>query len=192
MQIKNDEPISVIYFSFFIVKTVIIITVDAYWKYKFRNVTIPVGEETEMTDLQKQWASNLSIASMVPNVTFLLLNAAVGHKFRAFPRLLAALVVIIVLFIFSDVMTKISTDDWQNEFLGVTLFTVALINIMVAIFQVSKKFQILSLDEFYQIEIMSIHCFMSARFSRANLKKRKFPLAIFVLERALTIVFILH
>ena len=81
-----------------------------------------------MTDLQKQWASNLSIASMVPNVTFLLLNAAVGHKFRAFPRLLAALVVIIILFIFSDVMTKISTDDWQNEFLGVTLFTVALIH----------------------------------------------------------------
>ena len=110
--------------------------VDAYWKYKFRNVTIPDGEQTELTDLQKQWASNLSIASMIPNVTFLLLNAVLGHKFRAFPRLLAALVVVLVVLIFTDVMTKVSTDDWQYPFLGVTLFTVVIINIMVAIFQV--------------------------------------------------------
>merc|ERR1712209_92288 len=40
------------------------ITVDKYWKYKFRNVTIPEDVKTDtMTDLQVQWASNLSIAS---------------------------------------------------------------------------------------------------------------------------------
>ena len=41
------------------------------------------------------------------------------------------------LFVFSDVMTKIDTDAWQYAFLGVTLFTVVIINIMVAIFQVN-------------------------------------------------------
>merc|ERR1712223_1229397 len=51
------------------------------------------------------------------------------------PRLLAALVIIIVLFIFSDVMTKVDTDEWQYQFLGVTLFTVVLINVFVAILQ---------------------------------------------------------
>ena len=90
-----------------------------------------------MTDLQVQWASNLSIASMIPNVTFLLLNAFIGHKIRAFPRLMTALVIIILTFIFSTVMTKVDTDGWQYTFLGVTLASVVVINIMVAIFQVN-------------------------------------------------------
>ena len=74
---------------------------------------------------------------MIPNVLFLFINAFLGHKFRSQPRLLAALILIIVLFIFSDVMTKVDTDTWQIGFMGVTLFTVVIINIAVAIFQVS-------------------------------------------------------
>ena len=35
----------------------------------------------------------LSIASMIPNVTFLLLNAAFGHKFKTQPRLIVAMVI---------------------------------------------------------------------------------------------------
>ena len=128
------------------------IAVNKYWMYKFRNTsidlnaTISVNEESqngteanagpELTDLQIQWASYLSIASMIPNVLFLLLNAIIGHKFRAQPRLLTAMIVIIALFIFSDVMTKVNTDNWQYEFLGLTLFTVFIINVMVAILQV--------------------------------------------------------
>ncbi len=33
----------------------------------------------KMSQLQLEWGSYLSIASMIPNVTFLLLNAAFGH-----------------------------------------------------------------------------------------------------------------
>ena len=47
---------------------------------------------------------------------------------------------VIVLFIFSDVMTKLNTDEWQYQFLGVTLFTVVLNGTMTAIFQVSCIF----------------------------------------------------
>merc|ERR1711878_75209 len=105
--------------------------------HKFRNTTeIPVPENNTtngttdgaaLTPLQLQWNSYLSISSMIPNVLFLFINAFLGHKFRSQPRLLAALVIIIVLFIFSDVMTKVDTDEWQYQFLGVTLFTVVLI-----------------------------------------------------------------
>ena len=47
---------------------------------------------------------------------------------------------VIVLFIFSDVMTKFNTDEWQYQFLGITLFTVVLNGTMTAIFQVSCIF----------------------------------------------------
>ena len=47
---------------------------------------------------------------------------------------------VILLFIFSDVMTKLNTDEWQYQFLGITLFTVVLNGTMTAIFQVSCIF----------------------------------------------------
>ena len=52
--------------------------VDGYWKYKFRNI----ANDTITSDKQKFWASDLSIVSMAPNFTFLLLNALIGHKLR--------------------------------------------------------------------------------------------------------------
>ena len=99
---------------------------------------------------------------MIPNVLFLQLNAIFGHRFRSQPRLLTAMILIIGefeilmliviyvckinkyyyffhfegLFIFSDTMAKVNTDAWQKQFMSLTLFTVVIINIMVAIFQV--------------------------------------------------------
>ena len=112
--------------------------------YKYRNTTVYPEESanyySDLSPLQLGWNSYLSISSMIPNVIFLFLNAFLGHKFRSQPRLLAALILIIVLFIFSDIMTKVNTDNWQYQFMGLTLFTVVLINIMVAIFQVSCIF----------------------------------------------------
>lgn len=107
--------------------------------HKFRNTSndTSAAPNEDLSSLQVQWGSYLSIASMIPNVTFLLLNAIIGHRYRSQPRLLAALIVVILLFIFSDVMTKVDTDSWQYEFLGVTLFSVVIINVMVAIFQVN-------------------------------------------------------
>ena len=77
------------------------ISVADYWMYKFRNVddlisggnltvvaTLSTGnaknetEDEPLSELQMQWNSYLSIASMIPNVTFLLLNAAVGPHFK--------------------------------------------------------------------------------------------------------------
>ena len=106
--------------------------------HKYRNTTVPENSNsTGYTTLQLQWNSYLSICAMLPNVLFLFINAFLGHKFRAQPRLLTAIISMIVIFIFSDVMTKVNTDEWQYPFLGVTLFTVIVNAILVAILQVS-------------------------------------------------------
>jgi hypothetical protein len=48
---------------------------------------------------------------------------------------LVSLVLIIVLFGFTSALALINTDDWQFEFLVITLISVVLININGAIFQ---------------------------------------------------------
>ena len=127
--------------------------VNGYWMYKYRNVSDPSNydpdvpsahnhthdDHPEMSPLQIQWSSYLSIASMIPNVTFLLLNAVFGHRFPTQPRLVVAILVIIVVFVFTDVMAVTDTDAWQGSFLAVTLASVVVVNVMVAIFQVGKQ-----------------------------------------------------
>lgn len=135
--------------------------VNQYWQYKFRNVTAdtPIqpappphltysysssshvdsdDDDTPLSPLQLKWSSYLSIASMVPNVTFLLLNAAVGHKFPIQPRLIASMAVLVAVLIFSDVMAALDTDAFQTAFLVSTLASVVVINIAVAILQGGK------------------------------------------------------
>ena len=85
--------------------------------------------------VQKDWGPNMSMASMIPNVTFLLLNAVFGHRFKTTPRLLISLIFVIVLFAFTCAMAKINTDEWQNAFWSVTIASIVLININAAIFQ---------------------------------------------------------
>ena len=108
-------------------------TVDAYWKYKFRNTTS--DDDTELTTLQLEWASKLSMASMAPKLIFIFLNAFFGHKISHKPMLITSMVIAILLFVFSDIMTQVSTDEWQVEFLSITLCSVFIINAMVAINQ---------------------------------------------------------
>jgi equilibrative nucleoside transporter 1/2/3 len=55
--------------------------------------------------------------------------------FRTQPRLLVSLVFVILLFIFTDIMTKVDTDSWQDAFYILTLVSVVAINITGAIFQ---------------------------------------------------------
>lgn len=135
------------------------ITVVAYWNYKFRTVDVVdsgmddegsgmgglmveedfsvLGNVTDSgpNDLQKAWGGYLAVASMVPNVTFLILNGVVGHKFRTQPRLLVSLIFVILSFVFTSAMVVVDTDEWQFTFLCITLASVVFININAAIFQ---------------------------------------------------------
>ena len=134
--------------------------VTKYWMDKFHNVTdIPVIPTTTMppytdlanvtlidsfeslhegeklTNMQMTWNSYLAVASMIPNVLFLKLNAIFGHKFPMQPRLIVAIISVIVIFCFTAAMTQVNTDPWQSAFLIGTLCSVVVINVMVAIFQ---------------------------------------------------------
>ena len=70
------------------------INVNGYWMYKFRTVSNQTEEEdvsmsmpgTEKNALQIEFTSDLAIAAMIPNVTFLVLNGIIGHRFKMAPR----------------------------------------------------------------------------------------------------------
>ena len=120
------------------------ITVNAYWDKKWSNVDQSGGAVFNATqesyDLKSNWGSNMAMASMIPNVTFLLLNAVFGHHFKTTPRLLVSLILVILLFGATCAMTKIDTNDFQNEFYIGTLVSIVLININSAIFQGNTKY----------------------------------------------------
>ena len=125
------------------------ITVNAYWNYKLRSVNETYDEAVEaakaladnvtyngkLSEMQEEWGPQVTVASMVPNVTILILNAVFGHRFKTQPRLLVSLILVIVLFGFTSAMTMIPSDTWQRTFLYVTLVSVVFINISAATFQ---------------------------------------------------------
>ena len=113
------------------------ITVNAYWEDKWKTVVEEGQEltETGLNEMQLSWPSNMAMASMIPNVTFLLLNASFGHHFKTTPRLLVSLIFVIVLFGATCAMTKVDTDQFRNEFWIGTIASIVLININSAIFQ---------------------------------------------------------
>jgi len=117
------------------------ITVNAYWAHKYspKNISVlwengtSIDQQTE--DLSAIWTGYLAVASMVPNVIFLILNGVFGHRFKTQPRMLVSLVFVILLFVFTSVMVQVDTDLWQSTFMYVTLASVVVININAAIFQ---------------------------------------------------------
>ena len=92
----------------------------------------------KLTPLQLKWNSYLSISNMIPNVCMVMLNASFGHKFPMRSRILGSLTGIALLFIFTDVMTKVNTDNFQYGFLSLTLTTVVLITSCVGLLQVNR------------------------------------------------------
>ena len=149
----------------------------AYWDYKFRtieseDIEIVTNNGTETgaakgpNDLQKAFGGYLAVASMVPNVTFLILNAFFGHRFKTQPRLIVSLIFVIIVFTFTSVMVMVDTDTWQSEFLTLTLVSVVFININTAIFQVC------CLNDYFQfdniIQFQSFLLVSKSRFLPAN------------------------
>ena len=77
----------------------ILITVNGYWDYKFRNVSLDCSNvnpncdqnsTAPMTNLQKEFTSYLAIAANVPNATFVILHALFGHKISMRLRILGS------------------------------------------------------------------------------------------------------
>ena len=106
-KIPKDKYNLVFWISFLIGFTIllpwnILITVTGFWDYKFRNVSSDTRNETledeAKTDLQKLFASYVAIASNVPNATFIILHAIIGHRFSMKLRLYGTQVTVNVQF----------------------------------------------------------------------------------------------
>ena len=108
--------------------------VNGYWIYKFRN---PDEEETVnlKSNLQLNWQSYLSIALCTNTVIFQQLNTLIGHKLKSQPRILSVLVIDVILYSTLMVFTQIDTDQWQFEFMIVSLFIACWIGANEAILQ---------------------------------------------------------
>ena len=59
-------------------------------------------------ELQLKWGGYLAVASMFPCVPFLILNSLFGHKFPSRPRIILSLVLLIISFIFTSILVKVS------------------------------------------------------------------------------------
>ena len=113
------------------------ISLTSFWDYKFRNVSdsLQTNNSTAKTDLQKEFTSYLSIASTVPNATFVIINAIFGQRFSLMKRLTFSLSIMIGMFAVITVLAFINTDSWQRPFLIIILCLVVIVNINSAIFQ---------------------------------------------------------
>ena len=96
-------------------------------------------QQNGLTPLQIQWNSHLSIASTVPQIIVLLINASYGHKVNMQMKLFTSLIGITVLFMFTAIMTQINTDHFQHGFLVLTLATATFISCCIALLQVIHK-----------------------------------------------------
>ena len=136
----------------------LLMTVQDYWDYKFRGVhdlghstlnltrcdshlvnyevTTECIEQKVLTPLQIQWNSYLSIASTIPQVMVLLVNAVWGHRLSTRFKILSSLGGIIILFTLTDILTQVNTDNFQKGFLILTLTTAVLISCFIALLQV--------------------------------------------------------
>ena len=113
------------------------ISLTNFWDYKFRdmNETFISSKNGSKTELQKEFTSYLSIASTVPNATFVIINAMVGQRFSLMKRLTYSLSTMIVMFAVITILAFVNTDSWQRPFLIIILCLVVIVNINSAIFQ---------------------------------------------------------
>jgi len=115
----------------------VFITAESYWQYKFRNTTVPDNFTGPVppTDLQSLYTPLQMVLSQLPNFSFLLLNAVMGHKFCMTKRLLTTLLFMVALFTLTTAFVLVDTDHWQTGFFALTMATIVLINSCGAIFQ---------------------------------------------------------
>ena len=78
------------------------ISLNNFWDYKFRDINNTKVENntasSDETELQKIFTSYLSIASTIPNATFVILNAWLGQRFNNEKRITVSLTLVILLF----------------------------------------------------------------------------------------------
>ncbi|KAF5287218.1 hypothetical protein FQA39_LY15995 [Lamprigera yunnana] len=149
---KDDEPLfelkephdkyNVVFFIFyFLGMTTLLpwnffITADDYWMYKFRDPNNELNfyaPPLKRTILQASFTSYVCIASNIPCLMFLIINAVFNKRITLNKRMIGSLLLMLVLFIATTVFVKINTDKWQDLFFFTTMTTVVFLNVASAV-----------------------------------------------------------
>ncbi|XP_044001864.1 equilibrative nucleoside transporter 3-like [Aphidius gifuensis] len=118
-------------------------TANDYWMYKFREIhENNTGHDhyshmeimANKTELQASFTSYLNVASAVPSLCFLILNAFLCDWISMKTRMITSQLMILLLFLLTTSFVKINTDKWQDDFLIITLVTVAIVSALSSIF----------------------------------------------------------
>lgn len=114
------------------------VTANDYWMYKFRNVTLDTKDPNYRSALQSNFSSGSMVAQSVPTVICMILAMVFAYKIRVKIRILSSLYVLAACFVVSTCFIKINTDKWQAGFFAFTMTTLAVMNGILALFQVSS------------------------------------------------------
>ena len=115
-----------------------LITVTDFWNYKWRDVSLPYNSSREeMTEEQKQFPNQISMAGNVPLTLLVLITLFFGHHVRLRTRLLASLLLEVIAMAFLLLIASLDTDQWQSTALVLILLANAVYSSANAIFQAS-------------------------------------------------------
>ena len=97
------------------------------------------------------------MASNIPNATFIIIHALIGHKFSMNLRVFGSQIGMIVVLAFITILSSLNSDDWQELFLALTLTGIVLINAFSAVFQGRYKCTMQWLSHLYDLPIFNPH-----------------------------------
>lgn len=99
--------------------------------FKFRDTS--VNGTAPLTPLQVSFASDLNVASALPNTLFLILNSFIGYLIPLKYRMLGSMLLIFVFFGVTTAFVEVDTDSYQKLFFALTMITVVLMNMGAAV-----------------------------------------------------------
>lgn len=142
------DRFSVVYFIFYLLGLGSLspwnffITASEYFKYKFRNTTLPVDcdylNPKYQTELESMFEGYLTVASTVPNVLFNFFTALLVKRISIKTRMISSMSITLVMFIATAVLVKVNTDKWQTHFFVITMLTAVIVNSTSAVFGASS------------------------------------------------------
>lgn len=114
------------------------VTATDYWMYKFRNITTETDDPNHRSTLQSNFASATNVAISIPTVICMTLAVIFAYKIRIKSRILVSLYILAICFVVSTAFIKMDTDTWQTGFFALTMAILAVMNGILALFQVSS------------------------------------------------------
>ncbi|KAJ8948583.1 hypothetical protein NQ318_007587 [Aromia moschata] len=113
------------------------VTANAYWMYKFRNVSAEITDTDERTALQTHFTPGCSISNCIPGLVCIWMSTIFGYKIKARRRVLVSLSILSACFIGATAFVEINTDSWQTLFFVITMISMVLINASNAVIEVA-------------------------------------------------------